>query len=216
IGRPKEHRPNLTPKGEYTKLEYPGIDVIVHKVNKIFTYITRKWTVDGKNLRPHDKGAALTDPEKPIYIEAPVVPFSSTISNNVSPYIINYAEVFSEMIFYNTYLPGSGLVISKDHDSVNNADAQSDFATNEGPQLSDFKGENNQYEPLLFNGSGNNKTLDTRFISRYHQLYNWEADFTPNRSALFAFNQLVAKYIQQTYDTSSQKIYSGVINKFAN
>ncbi len=72
------------------------------------------------------------------------------------------------------------------------------------------------YESLHLFGPQGSKTLDTRFACRFKQLYSWGDEFTFNRSALFAFNQLIAKYIQSFYDPISGKIYGGVINQFAN
>jgi hypothetical protein len=69
---------------------------------------------------------------------------------------------------------------------------------------------------LYFAGPIGGKQIDTRYIARFYQLYSWKKEFTLNRSALFAFNQLVAKYIQNFYDPVGSKIYSGIINQFAN
>ena len=60
------------------------------------------------------------------------------------------------------------------------------------------------------------KYLDTRFAARFKQLYSFDDEYTFNRSTLFSFNQLVAKYIRQFYDVPMKKIYINTINNFAN
>ena len=119
----------------------------------------------------------------------------------------SYGKVFSEMVFYDGTKINSGL-----HGSVKTL-------ANAAPKIVDYL--SNDYDKLFLSGvpgtsGAGQQTLDTRFCARFYQLYTWDNEFTYNRSALFAFNQLIAKFIQSFYDVSEKKIYMGLIDKFAN
>ncbi len=122
----------------------------------------------------------------------------------------HYDKVFAEIIFYNAAIPNSGLAVSTDAKLVNVGHAISP------PDIVDFKGQTTPWEALHVNGYAANRTIDTRFIARFKQLYTFDESFTMNRSILFMFNQLIAKYIRQVYDVATQKIYINTINNFAN
>tara|TARA_R110002153_G_scaffold273997_3_gene446459 strand:- start:87411 stop:95927 length:8517 start_codon:yes stop_codon:yes gene_type:complete len=118
-----------------------------------------------------------------------------------------FGDLFAELVYYNGKVSNSGI-----HGSTK-------ASKDAGPRIVDYM--TNDYDRLFLSGvpgstGGAQQILDTRFASRFYQLYTWEKEFTLNRSALFAFNQLVAKFIQGFYDTAESKIYTGLINKFAN
>ncbi|QJX72105.1 polyprotein [Faustovirus] len=109
-----------------------------------------------------------------------------------------YGNMFAELVYHNAFKARSGL-----RPSLN-------VKANDHAKLVDFK--TNPYEALFFNVNDKGKTLDTRYIFRYKQLYNFDREITFNRSIVHIFNQLVAKYIQAFYDTVPGKIYSGAIS----
>ena len=122
----------------------------------------------------------------------------------------SYDKVFAEMIYYDASKPESGLFRSNEASDVSRTIG---MPVN-GLKVIDFL--HDPYEALNFNGPPGAKILDTRFAARFYQLYSWKSDFTLNRSLLYTFNQLVAKYIQSFYDPSAGKIYAGCINQIAN
>jgi hypothetical protein len=122
----------------------------------------------------------------------------------------HYDKVFAEMIFYNAAIPNSGLAVSSLAPLINRG-----IAINP-PDIVDFKGQTVPLEALHVSGYAANKTIDTRFIARFKQLYTFDENITLNRSALFMFNQLIAKYIRQVYDVATQKVYINTINNFVN
>ncbi len=73
----------------------------------------------------------------------------------------------------------------------------------------------NSIDNVRFSGLVGKRMLDTRFAARQAGIYSNGPDFTENKSLLFSFNQLVAKYLQSFYDPITGKIYLGIINQFA-
>lgn len=122
----------------------------------------------------------------------------------------SFDKVFASLIFYDGERPGSGLLPSKDADSW---DGTAKVA-NSLPKLVSWQ--TDPYEALHLAGPPGSQVLDTRFASRFYQLYSWKDELTLNRSALFVFNQLVAKFIQSFYDPGQKKLYKGLIDQFAN
>jgi len=127
---------------------------------------------------------------------------SDGTSTTVAPYKFEYGDVFAELVYYNNLRIDGGF-----HPSTSSA------ITAEA-KVADVL--HNPYESLLFSGTGEKRTLDTRFMSRYEHFYSWDKEFNYNRSAMRSFNQLIAKFVMQFYDTASQKIYGPLIDKFAN
>ncbi len=171
---------------------YASIDELLQRLSYTYDRLTRTWAVDGANLSA-DRLSTTNEVQGG--------------SRN------NFDKVFAEMIFYDSSRPGSGLLKSLD---ARDFDATSYEATG-GVTIADYL--RDPYDALHFNGPTWLRMLDTRFIARFNQLYSWKdnaAALSNNRSALFMFNQLVAKYIQTFYDPVSSKIYSGAIDKFAN
>ncbi|AIB52024.1 hypothetical protein E24_00329 [Faustovirus] len=113
-----------------------------------------------------------------------------------------YGNLFAELVYHDAVKPSSGLRPSLSADVAAKA------------QLVDYK--TNPYESLFYNVGDRGKTLDTRYIFRYKQLYTFDREITFNRSIVHMFNQLVAKYIQAFYDTVPGKIYSGAISGILN
>ena len=124
-----------------------------------------------------------------------------TKPNNSAPVAINYnsfGNIIAEMLFYDASRAESGVLPSSmanlvDIVSVNDSTP----------------------DALRFSGVPGKKVLDTRFAARFTPLYTWKDEFTLNRSVLFSFNQLIAKYLQSFFDPISGKIYLSLINKFA-
>lgn len=181
-------RPALDTTDETKRVGYPSLDEMMRKASYTFDRLTRKWDIDGSGIG------------------------LGTNVSNVSPKASqsSYDKVFAELIFYDATRPSSGLIKSKRADKADGAT----YGATDGVELVDFL--HDPYESLHFVGPMGGKVLDTRFAARFYQLYSWQDEFTLNRSALFAFNQLIAKYIQSFYDPVSSKIYSGVLNQFVN
>ncbi len=129
------------------------------------------------------------------------------VTLNSTPGHNTFDKVFAEMIFYDGVKPQSGLAISTEADGVTNGVAT------DSVKIADIM--HNPLDQLLFTGAGDKKTLDTRFIARWKQLYTWKKEMTGNKSALFAFNQLIAKFIQTFYDSTGQKMYGNLVQSFA-
>lgn len=126
--------------------------------------------------------------------------FSIKPSQKKSDEYVKYDRAFARLIFYDSFRPNSGILDS------------SITSPNDEVVLSDFMG--SSVESLHFAQSSSNqkdKTLDTRYIARFGQIYTFGNEFTLNRSAMFAFNQLIAKYLQTFYDPIGEKIYGGLI-----
>lgn len=140
--------------------------------------------------------------------------FSAVLAHGAAPVINSTAsrnsfdKVFASLIFYDGERLGSGLLPSKEAPSWQNTTA------NSPPELVKFN--TDPYEALHLAGPPGAQVLDTRFAARFYQLYSWKDDLTMNRSALFVFNQLVAKFVQSFYDPGQKKMYKGLIDQFAN
>ena len=71
-------------------------------------------------------------------------------------------------------------------------------------------------EKLIAKNMGNVRLINPEYTARYKHLYNWDnEDFNNNRSIMYAFNQLLAKYIGMFFDKSVDKIYTRLIDQFA-
>jgi hypothetical protein len=170
------------------KKGYVSIDEACRKLSKTYDILTLKYNYDMSVFNA------------PVELKLTAKKTSQT----------HYDKVFAEIIFYNAAIPNSGLAVSTDAKLVNVGHAISP------PDIVDFKGQTVPWEALHVNGYAANRTIDTRFIARFKQLYTFDESFTMNRSILFMFNQLIAKYIRQVYDVATQKIYINTINNFAN
>ena len=183
------HGRDIRKTGDSISREYVSIDKLSQRLSRTYRWLTKKWSVDGSSLIT---GSPL------------VMRFDKKYERNA------YDKVFAEMIFYDATKPGSGVIKSTIADAVEASTCKSTSP----PQLIDY--EHDPYETLHISGVGSEASIDTRFIARFKQLYTWGNEFTFNRSAMFAFNQLIAKYIQQLYDAPSRKIYANLLNQFAN
>ncbi len=190
IGRPRADQP-LTNEST-PRTGYASLDELMQRLSYTYSQLTRKWFVDGAGLRAVGMSTAH---------EVPDGSYNS------------FDKVFAKMIFYDASCPGSGLLRSQEADKTNPAT----FESIEGIGLADYM--HNPYDALHFNGPASLRVMDTRFVARFKQLYSWKDDsaaLSNNKSAMFMFNQLIAKYLQTFYDPVSGKIYSGAIDKFAN
>jgi hypothetical protein len=114
----------------------------------------------------------------------------------------SFGRLLTEMVFYDGAKAQSGLYASSGGAATANAKAI-DFVRD-------------PYEALTASGAPGTKQLDTRYAARFYQLYSWKDELTFNRSALYSFNQLVAKFVQTFFDPVSSKIYLPLIGQFAN
>jgi len=73
----------------------------------------------------------------------------------------------------------------------------------------------NPFDAVLIRGSAGEKTIDTRFLCSFAMTGENEVYGDINNSILFSFNKLLAMFLRQMYDTSTGKIFSGLINTFA-
>jgi len=110
----------------------------------------------------------------------------------------NFGDVFADLVYYGFENQLRGVDGNESKETASCVDFLSD-----------------PYESLHFSGQLGAKTIDTRFVARFKSLYSFDEEFSSNKSALFGFNQLVAKFIKQFYDTSVQKMYQGLIQPFA-
>ncbi len=176
------------PSGEPARVGYTSLDELMRKLTYTYDRLTREWEVNGAEISISQANSNI-----------------SMVKSRSS-----YDKVFAEMIFYDASRPASGLLKSNSA-SVFNPD---DTAALNGVNIVDYM--NDPFESLHLSGTPGNKVLDTRYAARFGQLYSWKDEFTFNRSALFSFNQLIAKYIQAFYDPVGGKIYNGITNQFAN
>lgn len=167
---------------------YVSLEDLARKANDTYMILTKEYDTDGSGLN----AAAL-----------------STIAN-ARPNRTAYDKVFAELIFYDASRPSSGLNVSKKHHDVD-----ASFGAVNGLESVDFKGKTHPIEGLHMTGAPGQKALDTRYAARFKQLYSWDEELTPNRSVLFSFNQLIAKYLQSFYDSAQMKIYGNLIHPFA-
>ena len=105
----------------------------------------------------------------------------------------HFGREFSGLIFYDAEEPDSGVI--------------------GGPIVSIDPG-SRALDTVRFSGLPGKRVLDTRFAARHSGLYD-DNTINGNKSLLFAFNQLLAKYIQSFFDPITGKMYLGVINQFA-
>ncbi len=167
---------------------YVNIDELSRKVSETYGFLTQEYDFNAANL---------------VAAAPPTVNKPGTKSRN------SFDKVFAEMIFYDSSKPSSGL-----HKSIKAAEIDANYGATSSAEIVDFL--RDPYEALHLSGPPGAKVLDTRFAARFYQLYSWKSEFTFNRSTLFAFNQLVAKFVQSFYDPATSKMYSGLINQFAN
>lgn len=163
------------------RAEYVSLEGLARRLQKTFMCLTRKWYVDGRGIDPNN---------------------NSTISVNESQN--KFDKVFARLAFYDASRPSSGIAITKDDPHTNDEGGAAG-----GLRVVDFM--SNPYDALHFNTNNGVRTLDTRYAARFHQLYTWKDELTQNRSLLFGFNQLLAKYIQAFYDPIAAKMYSSLL-----
>lgn len=81
-----------------------------------------------------------------------------------------------------------------------------------GLSVVDFLG--STIECAHFVGTPDKLMLDTRFIARFAEFYQFGAQ--GNSSLLFAFNSLLANYMNAFFDNGSKKVFSNVVAQIAN
>lgn len=175
-----------------TNMEYVNLDGLIRGLSGTYSWLTQEYGFNGVGL-------SVTN---------------GTVSNvnNVTKSRNAFDKVFANMIFYDGERPASGLHAS---DSAPEVGAQNlGYPSTAKPEVVKYL--TDPYEALHLSGPPTALVLDTRFAARFYQLYSWKEELTMNRSALFIFNQLVAKYIQAFYDPATKKMYGGLITQFAN
>lgn len=200
IGRPAAIA-KLEEYGEgMTRIGYMNLDELIQRLNYSYEYLTRQWSIDGQNIAVASNVAG-----------------QNTLStvNDLKKKIsrTSYDKIFAEMIFYDASKPQSGIINSLATSEDRYYDDVKMISVG-GVKPVDFL--HDPYDALHFHGPADDKKIDTRFAARFYQLYSWKKEFTMNRSAMFVFNQLIAKFIQSFYDHVSGKIYAGLLNQFAN
>jgi hypothetical protein len=172
--------------GDATHVKYDSLERVMQTLSNTYKELTREWTVDGTRL---SVGAA-------------------SAVNEIPSSRDTYDKVLAELIFYDGSAPESGIA------AVDTTKISPEFVSLESASLVDYI--HDPFEALHFMGASGSQTIDTRYIHRFKQLYGFDDKLTNNKSALFMFNQLVAKFIKSFYDPSTQKIYSPLLSQFAN
>lgn len=118
----------------------------------------------------------------------------------------SFANVFAERIYYDINKPNIGVVDKNVADEITYNDLG----------LVDVGGLRDKIERLFLTRSGEKgaQFVDMRYCARFKNLYDWSGQINENRSVMFVFNQLIAKYVNQCYDPLTQKIYMSAIDKF--
>ena len=71
------------------------------------------------------------------------------------------------------------------------------------------------FDMLLVRGFAGEKTIDTRYLFSLSMTGDERVYRDINNSVLFSFNKLLAMYLRQLYDASTGKIFTGLIDTFA-
>lgn len=83
------------------------------------------------------------------------------------------------------------------------------------PKFSDWhNGVGAGIERMLLSINGDKTTMDLRFAGRYSGLYTWDGDFTRNHNIFMMMNQLLARFMSRSYDSTLEKMYKGVVYAF--
>lgn len=187
MGRPERVDPDT---GVKTKQAYLTIDQLAKKLHLAYNRLTQEW---------------------PYFLDftALNVNLDNAAGTNDDTKRDAYGDVFAEFVYYDNNSPDSGLFGSS---KAHNRDRQTTELI-DPPMVIDYV--SNDYDKLHLFYENNTLMLDLRYAARYNQFYTWEKEYTPNRSALFSFNQLIAKMIQSFYDRNKYHIYGGLINGLA-
>lgn len=189
VGRPEA---SVSIEGEDNpRAGYASLDELMRRLSYTFQFLTRDYNVDGRGL----------------------IQNAIAVSDALPEHKKNkFDKVFAEMIFYDASKPNSGLIQSSSAGSdVAGFGAGANIQTG-APSMIDIKP--GTMDSLQFQGAPGKQIIDTRFLARFQQLHMWGDEFTMNRSVLYAFNQLIAKYIETFYDNISGKVYAGLVNQF--
>ncbi len=124
--------------------------------------------------------------------------------SRAAPAAVKADQVLAEMIFYNAKAAESGL----HHTRLT--------VPTEAPRKVNYSLGLNR---LLHRQQGDKYMFYPNQSNHYDQLYSWDntsAEWNCQRSLLFSFNQLIAKFIQQFFDGAVDKIYSNLISHIVN
>lgn len=130
----------------------------------------------------------------------------------------HYGMPMSQKVFYNALDKYTGIIKDK-NSSVTAAAGGPGPTTEMNPHFLDFTGLTTPLESLSINdmaASVSNKLLGLKYSVRFTELYTFDNSLTLNRSLMFNFNQLLAKYINSCFDSGLLKIYVNCISDFAN
>lgn len=171
-----------------TMKEYVSLDKLSAKINNLFKYLTSESVYSEDGINTATMGVTV--------VRAP------------RPRKWDYGNILTDFVFYDSRKPSSGIYNSTAARNTSNG------SLDDEPQLIDFMGRNDPIEQLICVGFLDKRALDTRYLARYKQLYTWNSELTENRSLLFEFNQLLAKYLHTCFDGAAQKVYNGAVNAF--
>jgi len=165
--------------------------------------------VEGKRLHEYRTLTRLTHDIKNA-INRLIMPITSTVAG--APLgkdlraVIDYSKQFGPLVCFDPEDKyNSGLDPSLKQDALGDA-ASSTYLK---PNMQD------SFYQLLVHGFGQEKTIDTRFLYSLRMTRDDNAFEDQNNSIMLAFNKLIAMYLHQFYDTSSGKIYAGLLSQFA-
>lgn len=190
------------PSTEDTKIshlepDYMTLDRLTNIINTTFVELTKKTTVSGQEI---DLSGALiadfkvfSDPKD-----------SKNVNKLPEHYYEHYGNVLSKFVFYDA------------------TSDKKDWITVGAKNPIDGKN-SNPLENLITTGPATGTppvaplpTTETPAATQRISVYSLGEGFTNHRSLMFMFNQILAKYLKQFYDTSTGKIYQNLINSFAN
>lgn len=172
------------------------LEQLSRKANSIFINLTKREDVVGTGLARMDAGG-------------PGVATAAPVDDNVNAFE-QYGGVFAQLVFYDSSRTiTGGIAVATAGGAVNDFD----FAplggltriarpTRDVPALPQAGGANARRHQSLYGSTSFQATLANGVI--------------PERSLMFFFNQCIAQYLRQFYDSSSGKIYQQLFSAFAN
>lgn len=176
------------PESARSKYEDSNTAGTIYWIEKQFDELLRGRTEDDVTLDKLNEEIALTFK----FLAGPAAYNAAGVK---APTYIQYADLMNALTFYNqsATIPisgGAGTAV----DVVTSPDA---------------------LDRLIGRGVDKNRTYPQGLLRRAQFYTADDALFDENSSCMLWFNQLVAKYINQFFDASSQKIYLPIINRFA-
>ena len=111
-----------------------------------------------------------------------------SIINNSFELLIKEKKNFDEYLKHIIYFDSSKF--------NNTSSSGTDNVLRTNPAIGILFNDSKGLEKLIAKNMGNVRLINPEYTARYKHLYNWDnEDFNNNRSIMYAFNQLLAKYI---------------------